>query len=239
MNPAIREQIDFYNEHWRGFSFANPYKMKRCAAILDTVFVTHVAEPRILDLGCGAGWLSAILGLFGPTVGVDLSESAIQSAQERYPHVQFLQADLFDWEFLPDAFDIVVSQEVIEHVEDQARYLHIAWDALRPGGYLILTTPNKSTMMAMPDEQRKTWSTQPIENWLSVAELKHLVSRKFHVLHLHTVIPGLGHSGIYRLFNSTRIENFMMKVGMEDRYDRLRQTLGLGLHTIVLAQKRK
>lgn len=237
MRQDLHSQVDFYNHLWQDFKYANIYKLTRCTAILDAIRSTQLDEPRILDLGCGAGWLSAVLGVFGPTVGIDLSENAILSARSRYLHVQFVASNIFEWEFPRSAFDVVVSQEVIEHVADQADYLRIAWEALRPGGYLILTTPNKATLLAMPDEQMKTWSTQPIENWLSIRDLKRLVAQRFRISHIQTVIPGLGHRGLRRLFNSTRIENLMENMRVTPFYDRLRLSIGLGLHVVVLAQK--
>lgn len=239
MNQNIQNQIDFYNHHWREFQHANAYKLTRSVAILDAVCLTKLKEPSILDLGCGAGWLSAILGMFGPTVGVDLSDDAIRSAQIRFPHVKYIQANILEWQVPKEAFDIVVSQEVIEHVEDQAGYLQIAKEALRPNGYLILTTPNKNTMLAMPNEQRENWSSQPIENWLTIKEIRSLVTKGFSILRDYTVIPGLGHKGIYRLFNSTRLENFMEQIRAEKVFNCLRLGLGLGLHIVVLARKKK
>src|SRR5688500_6463664 len=104
MNQDIQEQIDFYNQRWSEFKYANAHRLTRCIAILDAIRLTKLQQPSILDLGCGAGWLSAILGMFGPTVGVDLSESAIQSAQVRFPHVQFIQADILEWQVQEEAF---------------------------------------------------------------------------------------------------------------------------------------
>lgn len=238
MSGNVQEQLEFYNQRWHEFKYANLYKLTRCASILDAVSKTGLHEPRILDFGCGAGWLTAILGMFGPTVGVDLSDTAIQFAQSRYAHVQYFQADIFNWDYPSEAFDIVVSQEVIEHLGDQRGYIQISAQLLRSNGYLILTTPNKRTMMAMSDEQRANWSKQPIENWLTLNELQSLIALEFDILSIRTVIPGVGYKGVYRLFNSTRVENFIEKIGVGRLYENLRLAIGLGLHTVIVARKR-
>lgn len=238
MNKGLNGQIDFYNHRWIEFAYANANKLTRCPAILDAIRLTKLNVPCILDLGCGTGWLSAIIGLFGPTIGVGLSDVAIKFAKVRFPHMQYRQANIFEWQVPKEAFDIVVSQEVIEHVENQAGYLQVAYEALHPKGYLILTTPKKKTMLAMPDEQRENWSGQPIENWLSIKELTSLIARGFSILQVRTVIPGLGHKGSYRFFNSTRLEKIIEQIGAEQAYDRLRSALGLGLHIVVIARKR-
>lgn len=176
---AIDLQRQFYNDRWHDFTFANRLKLERCIAILEALRSTRIREPRIIDLGCGSGWLASILGVFGPTTAVDLSDVAIDEAQKRYSHVNFYQADIMNWEYPEEAFDIAVSQEVIEHVEDQDRYLRIARGLLRTGGFLILTTPNARTFYALPEEVRKAWSNQPIENWISIAELRKLLKPHF------------------------------------------------------------
>ena len=105
----------------------------------------------------------------------------------------------------PGSFDVVVSQEVLEHVDEQALYLQLAANLLRDKGFLILTTPNKYTMMAMPEPQRTWWSNQPLENWLTPAEVRILLEKNFEDVHLNTIIFGMGSGGSYRAVNSAKL----------------------------------
>src|SRR5690606_27001926 len=132
---SVHHQEQFYNNRWQDFDFANRLKLARCINILNGLLGTKKVAPRIIDLGCGAGWLTSILGQFGPTVGVELSRRAVEEAARKFPHVTFIQADIFTWDYPKEEFDIVVSQEVIEHVDEQERYLAIAHDLLQPDGY--------------------------------------------------------------------------------------------------------
>src|SRR6202011_3628857 len=97
--------------------------------------------------------------------------------------------------------DVVVSQEVIAHVPDQSGYLERAARVLKPGGYLIVTTPNLFV------HSRNYWAPIPsghIEQWLTRRELKRLLRPYFQVLRTTTAVP-MGHGGILRLVNSTKL----------------------------------
>lgn len=233
----IELQREYYNARWHDFEFANTLKLARCIAILQSIHSLGLREPHIIDLGCGSGWLTAVLGHFGPAVGVDLSDEAVKAAVGRYPHVSFVQADIFNWDYPREQFDVVVSQEVIEHVEDQEGFLQIAYELLRDEGYLILTTPNARTFYAMTAQTRNSWSNQPIENWLTVPQLKRLLTPRFSVLQIRTIIPGHGVRGIYRVVNSVRLNRLLKQVRLNCWFDQVRLGFGYGLHIVALAQK--
>jgi 2-polyprenyl-3-methyl-5-hydroxy-6-metoxy-1,4-benzoquinol methylase len=231
-------QARYYNDRFRDFDYANSLQLERAVSILDALRRTGLDKPRILDFGCGPGWLSNILSTFGPTTGVDLSPEAIAAAIKRYPEVSYEAVDVFNWDYLSGAFDVVVSQEVLEHVEDQARYLDMASDLLCDRGFLILTTPNARTMMAMPEAKRREWTNQPLENWVTSTELRSLLQRRFKNIKLTTITFGMGSAGSYRLVNSTKLGAVMTTVGGAQLHDWLRGSFVYGLHLVALAQKR-
>jgi len=103
---------------------------------------------RVLDAGCGTGYGSRLLLQKAATVvGIDLSPLAIQYAREHYhgPGIAFAQMDCQRLAF-PDAdFDFLVCFEVFEHMEDQDGFLRECLRVMRPGGTLLLSTPNAST----------------------------------------------------------------------------------------------
>lgn len=235
--PSLEEQRRFYNVRWKGFEFANTLKLARAIAILEGIASTRLKEPRIVDLGAGSGWLAGILGSFGPTVAVELSDEAVRTAASRYPYVEVVQADILEWNFPRQAFDIVVSQEVLEHMGNQPAYLEIAHGLLREGGYLVLTTPNASTMAAMDAGQRENWSRQPIESLVTIEELRSLVSRCFRIERLTTIIPNYGVGGSYRIANSGRLRRILASVGLGGAFDRWRLEAGYGLHSVVVARR--
>src|SRR5688572_19466148 len=171
----IPEQRQFYDERWASFQYPGHLEVERISKVIELLCYVRRFE-RICDLGCGAGWISGVLGHFGKTLGVDLSD--VERARARFPNCEFISENILEWQHPREAFDVVVSGEVIEHIpySSQGDYLRICFDLLKPGGSLILTTPNKRTMDAIPGGGR-TWSNQPIEDWLDKRQLVRLLER--------------------------------------------------------------
>lgn len=102
-------------------------------------------QHKILDAGCGNGYVANWLSQKGHTVwGSDYSESGVGLAQGNYPDLTFFQADLLAGPpkvVPPGGYDGIVTLEVIEHLFDPEKFLANLLAALKPGGFLILTTP--------------------------------------------------------------------------------------------------
>ncbi|MCF8177627.1 MAG: class I SAM-dependent methyltransferase [Sulfuritalea sp.] len=98
-----------------------------------------------LDLFCGTGYGTQILSSTTKctTLGIDASIEAIATANSYYSSEQTLfSAKVFPFALPRRTFDYVVCLESIEHVQETDRFLEEIVGALRPGGLLILSTPN-------------------------------------------------------------------------------------------------
>ena len=95
---------------------------------------------RVLDVGCGTGYLSARLLADGHAVtGVEPDDAARALAAQRLPEVVAARAEALPF---PDAsFDTVVATDVLEHVADDAAAVTEFRRVLKPGGWLVLTVP--------------------------------------------------------------------------------------------------
>jgi 2-polyprenyl-3-methyl-5-hydroxy-6-metoxy-1,4-benzoquinol methylase len=235
--PTIDEQRAFYDKRWTQKQFANRLQLERAIEILRGLSALKLDAPRILDLGCGTGWLTAILGRFGAATGVDLSPAAIRTARERHPDVEFRDGDI-SMSSGHGEFDVVVSQEVIEHLEDQRAHLELAARCLRPGGYLILTTPNAWNFDRWSEERREAWGPQPIEKWLRASELRRIVEERFSVLELRSIVLGGGRTGMLRIVNSPRLARILKKLRLLNAYQELVKQGGFGKHLFVVAKRR-
>jgi arsenite methyltransferase len=119
---------------------------------------------KVLDIGAGPGFLAcemaAVVGETGLVVGIDPSESmlAIAAHRERAPGsapVDFQAGDALAMAFDDDTFDVAVSTQVYEYVEDMPGALAEARRVLRPGGrMLILDTDWDSIVWRSGDRER-------------------------------------------------------------------------------------
>ena len=97
--------------------------------------------PGVLDIGCAAGAMLAFLRDRGwRTAGVEISPSAEYARTERGLDVR--SQSLEDCHFPAESFDLALASHLIEHLNQPEVFICEVWRLLRPGAYLMLTTPN-------------------------------------------------------------------------------------------------
>ncbi|OGM02043.1 hypothetical protein A2115_02565 [Candidatus Woesebacteria bacterium GWA1_41_8] len=131
MTPAFDEGSLLYFEHVSRYFFASQF----------------VKSKAVLDLACGSGYGTYLLFKAGAkkVVGVDLSKQAITYAQKHYKtkDTSFKVCDALNLPFTNSLFDIVVSFETIEHLQNQQAFIKEVKRELKNNGLLILSTPNR------------------------------------------------------------------------------------------------
>jgi 2-polyprenyl-3-methyl-5-hydroxy-6-metoxy-1,4-benzoquinol methylase len=137
---------DYYEELWQRLpdDLEPPDRELRSHFLLGRVN----RGDRVLDLGCGDGWMTAELARAGaaPT-GIEVAQAAIDRARQRHPELELRLAPIEGPLPVEDnACDVVWASEVIEHVADTAGWLSEIRRVLRPEGRLLLTTPNHSRL---------------------------------------------------------------------------------------------
>lgn len=103
------------------------------------------SASRVLDVGCGSGYGTALLAERAARVtGIDIAFEAVQFARSAYarPNLSFACADSRMLPFRNGGFTQAVMFEVIEHVSEQSSCLGEIRRVLAPDGTLILSTPN-------------------------------------------------------------------------------------------------
>jgi lipopolysaccharide biosynthesis protein/SAM-dependent methyltransferase len=138
---------------------------------------TLTAGRDVLDIACGEGYGADILATMAKSViGVDISPEAIEYAKSCYqdPRMSFRVGSATDIP-IPDAsVDMVVSFETIEHLEDHDRMMQELHRVLRPGGLLMISSPNKLEYSDKPGYSNRLHVRE-----LYTEEFVTLVSRHF------------------------------------------------------------
>ncbi len=117
--------------------------------ILQRIGEFSAEANTLLDVGCGAGFLSNRLSEEGFEVtGVDLSEESLAVAQ-RYDstqRVRYEKANAYELPYSDKSFDVVTCMDFLEHVEDPERVIRECARVLRPGGVFFYHTFNRSAL---------------------------------------------------------------------------------------------
>ena len=100
---------------------------------------------EVLDIGCGAGVLLSETAATNVRVGIDRSAEALRLARGLDPALRLCRADMLALPFQDAAFDVVVFCGMLEvpQREQKAHAVRELARVLRPGGYVLLTTPNR------------------------------------------------------------------------------------------------
>lgn len=176
-------------------------RWSKIASFLECVLrQTNREDPhrtlRILDVGCGRGWLTNLAGAYGTCEGIEPVAGVVEHARRMFPHIRFeagtLESVLARPDFRP--FDVVLCSEVIEHVPHAQKpgFVNQLVRLIAPDGYLILTTPRGEVW---EDWRRIAPPNQPVEDWVTEAQLGELLTNGgFHHLGLERIpieVPSL------------------------------------------------
>ena len=98
----------------------------------------------LLDAGCAYGYGTRFFARKAErTFGIDPNAQLIEIARRRYPAIEFAVSGVESMQFEAAFFDVIVMADVLEHVRDERRTLGEVFRLLKPGGYFIVTVPNR------------------------------------------------------------------------------------------------
>jgi len=211
------------------------YQSRQLDEAVKIVKTLRDAAPdlKILEVGCGTGWLSVALADYGEVTATDFSEAAIEVGRRRAPEVRFVTGDFASVD-LGGPFDLVVSVDVIAHFADHQKFIDRIRDLLRPGGSLILMTQNgfiwRRSSLLQPQKGQ-------LRNWPTLAGLRTLLAPSFEVVRVRTIVPG-GDRGFLRVVNSRWISRPLRTVGLGRAWTRVRERVRIGRDFVVVARRR-
>lgn len=111
--------------------------------------VRPLAGRRVLDVGCGGGLLAEPLArLGGEVLGIDPAKTSVEAARRHAAEaglsIAYRAATAEELAAAGETFDLVVASEVAEHVTDLAGFVGTVAQLVRPGGFALFTTINRT-----------------------------------------------------------------------------------------------
>lgn len=202
--PDIEQQRSMWNE-WNRLreNRLDDVPLRQAQIVVAWLEGLQRVDLRIIDVGCGAGWLEPWIGRFGTVTATDLADEVLVRARARNPDVTFVAGDFMDLELPADAFDVVVSLEVLAHIEDQQAFVARCASLLRAGGWLMLATQNRPVL----ERLNRVPPPKPgqLRRWTDAQELRSLLGPHFEVEELFSVTLKCATRHPLRLLTSERL----------------------------------
>ena len=149
-----------------------------------TVVNNTLPSRKVLDIGCGDGYLMSLLSVFNQEVfGIDYENTAVQIAETKlknYDNCKIFRASCYDLPFSDNYFDFVVLSDVFEHLNSPEDCLQEICRVLKSDGTLLLTTPKWR-----PD---RMWDPVHFKEYKS-DELKNILKKYFTELDIRYFWP--------------------------------------------------
>lgn len=151
--------------------------------VLSAYSLIKNSQPKILDVGCGEGYITnEIKDLIPGAImfGIDSSNIAVKTASEKFSSIKFDVGDALNLPYESSYFDIVICNNLLEHVSDPEKMLLEISSKLKKGGFLIISTPSpyrienlikfpiKRTLCLMSENHFKEYSIGDVKKMLSV-----------------------------------------------------------------------
>jgi SAM-dependent methyltransferase len=156
--PGVPAENYWFRRHELAYQFAAELVAGRC----------------VLEVGSGEGYGTALLAASAARIiGVDYDALTVAHASATYPQARFVRGNLAALPVPSESVDVLVTLQVIEHVWNHPEFVRECRRVLRPGGQLLVTTPNRLTFSPGLDAPLNPFHTKEF----TATELVELTTR--------------------------------------------------------------
>ncbi|MBN2370509.1 MAG: class I SAM-dependent methyltransferase [Vicinamibacteria bacterium] len=170
-----------------GYTPTEPFLFELHEAMLrrlSGLFSLHIPRGgRVLDAGCGRSLFTEIRPDWPFTiVAADVDYDLLAARKSVFPALRWTVSEASPLPYRDGAFDALFAGELIEHLDDPSAALAEFGRVLKPGGVLILTTPNRLRLANVADRSERPYSPDHLSE-LSFDETRDLLIREgFEIL---------------------------------------------------------
>ena len=213
---------DYYHHLGEDWFIANddPIALLRAESKLKNPWVLQTIEKelgkgpkKVLDIGCGAGFLSNAMALNNHQVdGIDMSEESLKIARkyDTTKTANYQYGNAYELPFENDQFDAVCAMDFLEHVEEPDRVIQEASRVLKPNGIFFFHTFSKNILAYLVIIKLVEWFLPKtpkhmhiLRLFISPKELNKMNKlAKLHTIHMMGIRPNFGQLSFWKsLFN--------------------------------------
>jgi len=233
--PKLSQQREFWNEWNRTWRFRDldDFMQRQREVAVAVATVAGLRNARILDVGCGTGWLGNSLTSFGSVTGTDLSSEAISDGTSRHPNVELLCGDFLELDIAPP-FDLVISADSLAHMHDPVACVRRVAELLRPGGTFLLMTQNRQVWRRR--SRLKPLGKGQIQVWPSLGRIRSLLRPHFGIDRVTSIDPG-GDKGVLWWVENRYVRGAMGRLVGRQRWRSLLEAARLGRELVIVARR--
>ncbi len=168
----------------------------------NVIFQRHLAAYKeaskltsgtILEIGSGEGYGVAELSKKSQKyIAVDKYDSPIDEELKKNNNIEFFEMNVPPLDFAENTFDFVVTFQVIEHINDDEEFIKEIYRVLKPGGKLILTTPNRLMSLS-----RNPWHVREY----SPDEMREILNNSFKNINIKGIY---GNDKVMKYYNENK-----------------------------------
>lgn len=155
----IYRKAYFNHDKYRDKDTLNTENVRRLKILTGAV----QKNARVLEVGCGEGSFIKLVKSHYQISGFDLSQTGIDIAREQNPDIadRIQVAKIEDYSNTENQFDAICMWDVLEHIWDPAPTCEKLIKLLKPGGKLLISTPNINALIAWVMRKRWAFMTPP------------------------------------------------------------------------------
>jgi SAM-dependent methyltransferase len=175
------DSIGYYMEHdeyLEGRFERMVYPSRTASDLLYRRIVRRVGEGRVLDVGCGYGYiLSGLQAQHSDLYGIDVKKRLMEEVKHWIKGGNFCLGDAINIPFQSNTFDYLICTEVLEHIEGNGAVKE-CYRVLKPGGVALITVPNGKKHSGNPEHVR-LFTFESVSNLLEETGFEIISGEKF------------------------------------------------------------